>query len=39
MNFELMKSGFPPVVIKVKYRLAYYEALDKAHSIFFNRKS
>jgi len=31
MNFELMKSGFPPVVIKVKDRLAYYEALDKAH--------
>jgi len=33
MNFELMKSGFPPVVIKVKDRLAYYEALDKAHTL------
>jgi len=33
MNFELMKSGFPPVVIKVENRLAYYEALDKAHTL------
>jgi len=33
MNFELMKCGFPPVVIKVKDRLAYYEALDKAHTL------
>ena len=32
MNFELMKSGFPPVVLKVENRLAYYEALDKAHT-------
>ena len=32
MNFELMKSGFPPVILKVENRLAYYEALDKAHT-------
>lgn len=33
MNFELMKSGFPPVVLKVENRLAYYDALDKAHTL------
>lgn len=27
-----MKEGFPPIVIKVENRLAYYEALDKAHT-------
>lgn len=27
-----MKDGFPPVIIKVENRLAYYEALDKAHT-------
>jgi Fic family protein len=32
MNFELMKSGFPPAILKVKNRLAYYEFLDKAHT-------
>ena len=32
MNLELMKSGFPPVVLHVKRRLQYYEALDKAHT-------
>jgi Fic family protein len=31
LNLELMKDGFPPVVIKVENKLAYYEALDKAH--------
>lgn len=31
MNLELMKSGFPATVITVEQRLAYYEALDKAH--------
>ncbi len=31
MNFELMKNGFPPVVIKKEDRLSYYEFLDKAH--------
>ncbi|MEH6855662.1 Fic family protein [Priestia megaterium] len=32
LNLELMKSGFPAVVIKVENRLAYYEALDKSHT-------
>lgn len=32
LNLELMKDGFPPVVIKVENRLGYYEALDKAHT-------
>ncbi len=31
MNLELMKAGFPPVVIPVELRLRYYQALDKAH--------
>ena len=31
-NLELMKNGFPPIVIKVENRLAYYDALDKAHT-------
>lgn len=32
LNLELMKAGYPPVVIKIENRLAYYEALDKAHT-------
>lgn len=32
LNLELMKDGFPPIVIKVENRIAYYEALDKAHT-------
>jgi len=32
MNLELMKDGFPPVVLPVEKRLQYYEALDAAHS-------
>ncbi len=32
MNLELMKSGFPPAVMPVERRLAYYEALDTAHT-------
>lgn len=32
LNLEMMKDGFPPVVIKVENRLAYYEALDNAHT-------
>jgi len=32
MNFELMKNGFPPAILKVENRLAYYEFLDKAHT-------
>ena len=29
MNLELMKAGYPPSVIIVENRLAYYEALDQ----------
>lgn len=32
LNFEAMKSGFLPIVIKNEMRIAYYEALDKAHT-------
>ena len=32
LNLELMKAGYPPVIIKVENRLAYYEALDQAHT-------
>lgn len=32
MNLSLMQSGFPAVLIKVEQRLAYYQALDKAHT-------
>jgi Fic family protein len=32
MNLELLKSGFPPVVLPVERRLEYYEALDLAHT-------
>lgn len=31
MNLDLMRAGFPPVVLPVEMRLAYYEALDSAH--------
>lgn len=32
LNLELMKSGYPPIVIKKDNRLKYYSALDKAHT-------
>jgi Fic family protein len=32
MNLELMKSGFPPVILPVEKRLNYYEFLDIAHT-------
>ncbi len=32
LNLELIKNGFPPVVIPVEKRLEYYEALDLAHT-------
>jgi len=32
LNFELLKSGWLPVVIKASDRLAYYESLDLAHT-------
>ncbi|MGE6489813.1 Fic family protein [Paenisporosarcina sp. NPDC076898] len=32
MNYELMKAGFPPAVIKAIDRARYYDALDLAHT-------
>lgn len=32
LNLELMKSGYPPIIIRVENRLAYYNALDKTHT-------
>ena len=32
LNLELMKYGYPPIVIRVENRLAYYNALDLAHT-------
>ena len=32
MNLDLMQAGLQPVIIKAANRLAYYEALDKAHT-------
>lgn len=32
LNLELLKAGFPAVVLPVERRLAYYEALDRAHA-------
>ncbi|WLR41802.1 Fic family protein [Bacillus carboniphilus] len=31
LNLELMKNGYPPIIIKVENCLAYYEALDESH--------
>ena len=31
MNLELMKLGFPSVILPIERRLEYYETLDKAH--------
>ena len=31
MNFEVMKEGYPPIIIKKEKRIDYYKALDKAH--------
>lgn len=33
MNLELMKDGFPPVVLPVEKRLEYYETLDRSHTV------
>lgn len=30
MNFELMKSGYPPAILRKEDRLAYYDTLDHA---------
>lgn len=32
LNLELMKEGYPPIVIRTDNRLRYYSALDKAHT-------
>jgi len=32
LNFELMKDGYPVVIIKNEDRVKYYETLDKAHT-------
>ena len=32
MNLELLKNGYPAVVVPVEKRLAYYQALDLAHT-------
>lgn len=32
LNLDLMKAGFPPIIIKAENRLAYYDALDNAHT-------
>ena len=31
MNLLLMRAGYPPAVIRVEDRPAYYDALDAAH--------
>lgn len=31
VNMELMKAGYPPIDIKFKDRLSYYNAFDKYH--------
>lgn len=31
LNLELLKAGFPAIVLPVERRLAYYQALDRAH--------
>lgn len=30
LNFDLMKAGYPPAVIRTEDRIAYYDALDEA---------
>lgn len=32
LNFELMKHGYPPVIIKNEERARYYDVLDLAHT-------
>lgn len=31
LNFELMKQGYPPIVIEREDSAEYYSALDRAH--------
>ncbi|MCX7695647.1 MAG: Fic family protein [Caloramator sp.] len=37
LNLELMKNGYPPVIIRNENRLKYYAALDKAHTTGDNK--
>ncbi len=37
LNFELMKNGYPPIVIQKENRSEYYTALDHAHTSRDNR--
>ena len=32
LNLELMKNGYPPLIIRNENRIKYYSALDKAHT-------
>lgn len=32
LNFELMKNGYTPIIIKKENRVRYYEVLDHAHT-------
>jgi len=32
LNFELMKTGYPPIIIKNEERARYYDILDLAHT-------
>ena len=32
LNLELMKNGYPPIVIRAENRLKYYSSLDNAHT-------
>lgn len=32
LNLELMKNGYPPIIIRAENRVRYYNALDKAHT-------
>jgi Fic family protein len=38
LNFELMKSGYPPIVIEKEVRAEYYSVLDEAHTTGDNGK-
>ena len=37
LNLELMKNGYPPVVIRTENRFKYYSALDKVHTTGDNK--
>lgn len=34
LNFELLRNGYTPIIIKKERRVAYYDALDLAHTSF-----